>query len=163
MSHFKKVCTCGIVITQCRCMSSDKIVIVEKKPCTHNIVAVTSGAQYEPVTWHSLVSAIKKVEEQGEIPNAMRCHPSVYNGMRLYFMEEEEKRKRQWIESLADIGLTEIGLLKDYSLSWKETNPVLPFGAGSIYGCQILIDNSLEDGEWRFERLDKKDDTVRYI
>lgn len=163
MSHFKKVCTCGIVIAQCRCMSSDKTVIIEKKPCTHNIVAVTSGAQYEPVTWHSLVSAIEKVEEQGEVPNVMRCHPSAYNNMRLYFMEEEKKQKMQMMERLADVGLTELGLLKDYSLLWKDTNPVLPFGAGSIYGCQILIDNSLKNGEWRIERLYKKDDTVRDI
>jgi hypothetical protein len=33
MSHFIKVCSCGQVITQCRCMSKDKTRIVVENGC----------------------------------------------------------------------------------------------------------------------------------
>ncbi len=35
MTHFIEKCSCGRVLTQCRCPSSDKAVRISSKPCMH--------------------------------------------------------------------------------------------------------------------------------
>lgn len=54
-NHFKEVCTCGVVIKQCKCMSKDKTILTVKNGCVGcralaekpNLISSTEFACYE--------------------------------------------------------------------------------------------------------------------
>lgn len=48
MPHYKTICSCGKLISQCRCPSKDKIIRVSSKPCTH---VVASDPQNHYTGW----------------------------------------------------------------------------------------------------------------
>lgn len=49
MNHKMIVCECGKVISNCRCVSKDKITVVSKTPCTHKKKAPKTTFDPQPI------------------------------------------------------------------------------------------------------------------
>lgn len=94
-------------------------------------VTTQSIVRTEPITIDSLVAVKAAIEALGEMPNVFRCHPAVYNQMRIYFDRKEAEEMMQGI--------------------YRPPRDLKHLG--DIYGIDILIDKDLKPYEWRFERV----------
>ena len=125
MSHTRRICECGIVFNQCRCIGPHTVVILS--PCPHVIAPQVTS---DPINYDTLLAAKQKVEAMGQEANLLRCHASVYNAIRLYFDNKE-------VEDMI-AGVTKPELPKSY--------------LGELFGVDIYIDKKMKPGEWRFEK-----------
>lgn len=150
MSHFKDVCECGIMLTQCRCIGPKITNIIS--PCIHKPAKITtqggewsrptakpdnntrprpapeehtttaSNAITDPVTVQSLLRAKKLLEsEYGDVPSKFKCSPEVY----IYLKEN---------------------VAKEVLVNGKQVEYYT-----SIYGIPIEIDITMKPNEWKFE------------
>lgn len=122
-THFKRICECGKVMNQCRCIGPHSIVI--QSPCIHVIAEPVTS---DPISYQTLIDAKNRLEEMGEIANILTVHPSTYNAIMIYFDNKEVE------DTVAGVK--------------KQPQTTL----GNLFDVPILIDNSLKPGEWRFER-----------
>ena len=133
MAHVHKVCECGVVLLQCRCIGSKETVYV---PCVQSFIT-HSIASFEPISLEQLYDVYTEyLEAAPQTSNdVLKVHPSVYNAIQEYFMKKEAEEEVMGVK-------TRKPTVDDY-LPW------------TIFGVQIIIDRSLEPGEWRFEDLHK--------
>jgi len=125
MTHTKTICECGKTIIQCRCIGPHAVVIIS--PCVHAISVTT---HYEPVSMEYMIAAKAELEKLGEIPNLLRMHATTYTALMLYLDAKEASEIMQSV-----------------------TRPLESITSlGSIFNIPILIDESLNPGEWKFER-----------
>jgi hypothetical protein len=135
--HFKRVCICGKVIAQCRCMGEKNVQIVYS--CEHEYtspyVTVGSAVSFEPITLDGMHKVMQMFEDKyGDVPNVLRVHPSTYNAIREYFMKKEHEEEMMGVAKRPEFTLYQM-----------------------LLGVPILIDAELEFGEWKFEKVLKRD------
>lgn len=131
MSHFINYCACGIVLSQCRCPDMNKT-IRKSKECTH---IVASKASTDAISEVSLLTVKQAVEEIGYVPNTLRMSPKAYAELMNYFTDKEADEARLGI----------VHTRAQYEAHTEALNRL------QIYGTGVIIDRTLEPGEWRFE------------
>lgn len=82
-----------------------------------------------PVTMENLVFAMNKFKLQyGNPVTKFKCARDVYKKLDDYFTKKEAEEAAQGVEK-----------------------PDLPEYLGTIYGVDIIVDEDMKDGEWKFE------------
>lgn len=129
VEHFVRKCECGKIIAQCRCIG-DRIVITAS-PCSHYVVA-NSLCYTKPIDFLDLVDTVDKFEHDSkDVPNVIKCNKKTYSDLREYFFNLEKNEAT--------------------TLEKPKYPPKVFFE--SIYGIKIVIDEDVEAGVLKFEKI----------